>query len=293
MESPFACRPPNGSVANCGRCSCGIVGMIPVEGYDMSMPISLVAVVLLVDVEPPKTASPPKAVVSRPPRIVTRDEWGSKPDPIPASRKQTPRFITIHHAGVVWTNSKDPAQFVRDMQAWGKKRPQIEKPPRDTFWPDLPYHFLVAPDGRIFQGRPIEYEPESNTKYPLAGNIGVEMMGDFNKQRPSKAQIESAVRLTTWLMQQHKITADRVRTHKDVAPNQTSCPGKDFYRYMGSGQVKKWCESLPRGEALAIHPGPPLKDGPSEVITETKPPGLKPAEAQSWRKVGDWPMLGG
>lgn len=218
---------------------------------------------------------PPKAVVPRPPRIVSRDEWGSKPDPIPASRKQTPRFITLHHAGVLWTNAQDPAQFVRNMQSWGKRRPEIEKPPRNTYWPDLPYHFLIAPDGRIFEGRPLEYEPESNTKYPLAGNVGVEMMGDFNKQRPSKAQLESAVRLTAWLMQEHKIPADRVRTHRDAAPGQTQCPGKDFLRYIDDGTFRKWTEALLDGQPLSIDPGPPLPDGPKEVITETKPPAKK------------------
>src|SRR5207249_10377189 len=71
-----------------------------------------------------------------------------------------------------------------------KRRPEVEKPPRNTYWPDLPYHFLIAPDGRIFEGRPVEYEPESNTDYSLAGNVGVELMGDFNRQRPSKARSE-------------------------------------------------------------------------------------------------------
>jgi hypothetical protein len=215
----------------------------------------------------PKAAS---SKVERPKNIVARDEWGSKPDPIPASRKHEPKFVTLHHAGVLWTNSKEPAQFVRDMQSWGKKRPQIEKPPRNTFWPDLPYHFLIAPDGRIYEGRPLEYEPESNTKYPLAGNLGVEMMGDFNRQRPSKAQLESAVRLTAWLMQEHRIPIDRVRTHRDAAQGQTECPGKDFLRYMDSGQFRKWIETIQRGEKLAIDPGPPLDKGPTEVITETK-----------------------
>src|SRR5688572_15735445 len=82
--------------------------------------------------------NPPE--VPKPEKIVTRQQWGSKPDPIPDSRKHTPKWITIHHAGVLWTNSRDPADFVRAMQEWGKKRPQVEKPPRNTYWPDLPYH---------------------------------------------------------------------------------------------------------------------------------------------------------
>lgn len=218
------------------------------------------------------SAQPP---VEKPAKFVTRAEWGSKPDPIPESRKHTPKWITIHHAGVLWTNSQDPAQFVRNMQSWGKKRPEVEKPPRNTFWPDLPYHFLIAPDGRIFEGRPVEFEPESNTAYSLAGNIGVEMMGDFNKQRPSKAQLESVVRLTAWLMQQHKIDLDHVRTHRDAAPGQTDCPGRDFYRYMLDGKFKKWVGAVSKGEDPKIVPGPPLPAepaGPTELITETKAP---------------------
>src|SRR5262249_21293452 len=155
-----------------------------------------------------------------------------------------PKWITIHHAGVLWTNNRDAARFVRDMQSWGKRRPGLEKPPRNTYWPDLPYHFLIAPDGRIFEGRPVEYEPESNTKYPLAGNIGVEMMGDFNRQRPSKAQLESCARLTAWLMQEHKIDANHVRTHRDAAPGQTNCPGRDFLRYIDDGTLRKWTQTL-------------------------------------------------
>ncbi len=210
------------------------------------------------------------AAAPRPDNIVTREEWKSDPAPIPNERKHTPRFITLHHAGVLWTNSQTPEQFIRNMQAWGKRRPEIEQPPRNTYWPDLPYHFLIAPDGRIFEGRPVEYEPESNTKYELAGNLGVEMMGDFNQQRPSPAQLESAVRLTAWLADEHKITADDIRTHQDAAPGSTTCPGADFYRYFKSGEFKQWVKQVQQGEEPSITTGAPLPDGPTELITDTK-----------------------
>jgi hypothetical protein len=220
--------------------------------------------------EPPATTS----TVPRPEQLVTRSEWGSQPDAIPDSRRHTPKWITLHHAGVLWTNSQDPVQFVRHMQEWGKKRPQLEKPPMDTYWPDLPYHYLIAPDGRIFEGRPVEYEPESNTKYSLAGNIGVEMMGDFNRQRPSREQLQSVVRLTAWLMQEHHIPMTAVRTHREAAPGQTECPGRDFFRYILDGQFKRWVQTVLDGHELKIDPGPPLPaepPGPTEVITETRP----------------------
>lgn len=207
------------------------------------------------------------AKLQKPP-TVTRQEWGSKPQPIPESRKQVPIWITIHHAGELWKPGADPAEFVRHMQIWGQNRPTMEKPPRDTYWPDLPYHFLIAPDGRIFEGRPLEYEPETNTKYSVNGNIGVEMMGDFEKQRPSIEQIRSCVAITAWLCKTQHIKLDHVRTHMDAAPNQTDCPGKDFNRYFLDGQFKNWVGDTLKGRKPLIEAGPVLPDGPSRSVND-------------------------
>jgi hypothetical protein len=215
------------------------------------------------------------------PVIVSRAEWGSKPQPIPESRQHTPKYITVHHAGVLWTAKVTPDQFIRNMQTWGQ---------RDKHWPDLPYHFLIAPDGRIFEGRSLAYEPESNTNYPLAGNIGVEMMGDFNKQRPSNEQIQSCVKLVAWLAQEYHInpnlkvqspagpnaketvTVYAVRGHKDAAQKQTNCPGRDFNRYLDSGEFRNWVTQTLRGEHPDVRMGPPLPDGPMTSITATTAP---------------------
>jgi hypothetical protein len=209
----------------------------------------------------------PPVAVAQPP-IVTAKQWGSKPMPIPDSRKQVPQWITIHNAGELWKHGEDPVEFVRHMQTWGQHRPELEKPPRNTFWPDLPYHFLIAPDGRIFEGRPVQYEPESNTKYPLKGNIGIEMMGDFNLQRPSVRQLRSSVQLTAWLSRKYHIDLDHVRTHQDVAPGQTDCPGKDFYRYISNGQFKQWVREALGGRTPNVVPGPALEGGPTKTVGE-------------------------
>jgi hypothetical protein len=194
------------------------------------------------------------------PAIVWAAEWGSKPQPIPDSRKQTPKFITIHHAGVLWKGGSQ-VDFVRNMQSWGQ---------REKNWPDLPYHFLIAPDGTIFEGRPIQYEPESNTKYELAGNIGVEMMGNFEEQRPSLQQLNSCVRLVAWLAQEQKIAMDNIRGHKDAAPGQTSCPGRDFYRYLEDGQFKKWVTAAMKGQDPHVAEAAPLRMGPTTSISEAE-----------------------
>ncbi|WP_435020483.1 peptidoglycan recognition protein family protein [Tundrisphaera sp. TA3] len=197
------------------------------------------------------------------PEIVSASEWGSKPQPIPDARKHTPKYVTIHHAGVLWKAQVTPDAFVRNMQGWGR---------RDKGWPDLAYHFLIAPDGKIYEGRSLDYEPESNTKYPLAGNIGVEMMGNFEQQRPDPRQIASCVKLTAWLCDRYGIDNALVRGHKDAASGQTTCPGKDFERYLKDGQFRRWVEETRAGKAPEIDPGPPLPGGPTEMIPSAAPP---------------------
>ena len=199
---------------------------------------------------------PAVANVPKPP-MVTREQWGSQPQPIPDERKHTPKYITIHHAGVDWKPGTDPQKFVKNMQAWGQ---------REKHWPDLAYHFLIAPDGRIFEARPMEYEPESNTKYDLQGHIGVELMGNFETQRPSRQQIESCVKLVAWLCQEQQIDPSQIAGHKDRAKGQTSCPGKDFYRYLASGQFVEWVKQTLAGKTPQIDPGPPLEGGPAVVV---------------------------
>lgn len=216
----------------------------------------------------------PKVHVLRPPKFVTAKEWGSRPDPIPEERRHTPKYVTLHHAGVRWTGDRDPIEFVRDMQAWGKRRPEVEAPPRNTYWPDLPYHFLIGPDGTIYEGRSLEYEPESNTKYELAGHLGVELMGNFEEQRPSAAQVESAVRLVAWLVAKYELPLQAISTHANVAKGQTSCPGRDFARYFQAkkgdrAQFPQWVMQVLRGEAPRIELGPPLDNGPTESILQT------------------------
>src|SRR3712207_1003634 len=61
------------------------------------------------------------------PAIVPAAEWGSTPQPIPEGRKHVPKFITIHHAGVVWKAGDDPVKKLKGLQAYGQKEKK---------WPD-------------------------------------------------------------------------------------------------------------------------------------------------------------
>ncbi len=181
------------------------------------------------------------------PAIVPSHAWGSKPQSIPDSRKQVPRFVTIHHAGVRLEAKDAPEQFLRDMQSAGQTR---------RGWPDLPYHFLISSDGTIYEGRPLDYEPESKTSYPLAGNIGIELMGNFDVQRPDLRQVAACVKLTAWLCERFGIDSTLIRGHSDVAAGQTTCPGKAVEIYLNNGLFRRWVNEARAGRTPVIELAP-------------------------------------
>ncbi len=201
------------------------------------------------------------AVVDKP-LIVAAADWGSKAQPIPDARAHTPKFITIHHAGTLWTGKTTPEVFVRNMQAWGQ---------REKKWPDLPYHFLIAPDGTIYEGRSLRYEPESNTQYALQGHVGVELMGNFEQQRMSPEQLDSLVRLVAWLGHTLDIPTSDIAGHNDRVNGQTVCPGRDLYRYIEDGSIQKWAAALREGHRPEIVYRDPLPNGPTTRIARTAP----------------------
>ena len=196
------------------------------------------------------------------PKMVSAAEWGSTPQPIPEERRHTPKNITIHHAGVEWKNTTTPIKSVKGLQQFG----QTEKN-----WPDVPYHFIIGPDGTIFEGRSLDYAPDTNTDYDVHGHVGIELLGNFEEQRVSEAQLDSLVKLTAWLAQKYNIGVDHIAGHKDIAKGQTVCPGKDLYRYVEDGSIAKWAMQIVNGQTPEIVYRDALPDGPTTII-ELKSP---------------------
>ena len=201
-----------------------------------------------------------RAIDPMPLVIVTRDEWGSKPQPLDESTRQTPRIFTIHHAGELWKPTDDAMKKMVALQKYG----QAEK-----HWADVPYHYLIAPDGRVFEGRDWHYQPQSNTNYPLDGVLNIELMGNFEVQRVSIEQLRALVPLLAKLSRDLQIDPATIRGHRDAAVDQTVCPGKDFYRYIHDGLIRRWTEEELAGTTPAIRELPALPDGPTTRIATT------------------------
>lgn len=176
---------------------------------------------------------------------VSRSVWGSQPLPLSDTYLHKPARIVLHHAGVLWKSGDDPIRKLRGLQSWGQ---------REKNWPDLPYHFLIAPDGRVFEGRELRYRPESNTDYDLSGVVNVHLWGNFDEQRVNQRQLAATREVLRWLNEEHGLTV--LRTHQQEAPGQTTCPGADLARYLPALQqgTAELLPALPGGPQGWIEP---------------------------------------
>jgi len=100
----------------------------------------------------------------------------------------------------------------------------------------LAYHFVIgngngAQDGRIEVGgrwkKQLSGGHCSNQKMNQIG-IGICLVGNFEKQRPTKRQMESLSTLVMHLQKELRIPKSRVILHKEVKQKSTLCPGKKF-----------------------------------------------------------------
>lgn len=188
--------------------------------------------------------------------VVAAADWGSRPGRIPSDRRQTPTWITLHHAGVDWRPENDPYVVLPRMQRWGK---------REQGWPDVAYHFLIAPDGRVFEGRQIDFQGETRTGYDVGGHVLIQLWGNFDAQRVSLEQLRSVVRLMAWLCRTFGLSPDSIAAHKDWSSS-TSCPGRDLYRYVAYGDVQRWTEEALDGAVPAVELRPPLAGGATDRV---------------------------
>ena len=165
-----------------------------------------------------KPKAKPKAAASKfapikPPAIVTRAQWGA--DESIRDRHVMGwapfRKIVVHHTASP-NGVKDPAATVRfgyELHVVGRG------------FTDIGYHFLISPDGQIFEGRRARKYGRNelhtgedsvgnaiiggHTKGRNAGCCGIALIGNFMKTAPSNAAIESLIHIAAWEAQRHKI----------------------------------------------------------------------------------------
>ena len=127
--------------------------------------------------------------------------------------------ITIHHAGngVVRETAENAVVFrLQNMQTAHLRRN----------YGDIGYHFIIDYAGRTWEGRSLAYEG-AHVSHHNRRNVGIMVIGNFEKQRPSDAQIKSCEVLVGLLREHYRIKKNRVYGHRDLG--HSICPGRHLY----------------------------------------------------------------
>lgn len=151
--------------------------------------------------------------------VLPRTAWASA-GVIPArmNRMLPVRRITLHHDGLTPVALRSRGDIAARID-------QIRLSHTNRGWGDIGYHYVVDPAGNVWEGRPLAWQG-AHVGGQNEGNVGVLVMGNFEEQRPTGAQIEAVDRFVSALMLQHRVPVGRLHTHKELA--KTDCPGRNL-----------------------------------------------------------------
>jgi hypothetical protein len=138
--------------------------------------------------------------------------------------------VTLHHTGDsrILTPAEDPAVRLRGLQFWGAA---------ERNWWDVPYHYLLGTDGRIYEGRDHHFMGETNTTYDPGGHFLISIIGNYDRQEPTPALIESIADLMAWAVDEYDVPLDHIGGHYNYAT--TGCPGKNLKPLLENGTLRR------------------------------------------------------
>ncbi len=151
-----------------------------------------------------------------------RAEWTHiEPRPGRLARARVDRYdrITIHHEGCGVNTHTDEQRVMRNLDGilgWHIRRD----------FGDIGYHFAIDYAGRVWECRSLGYWG-AHVYGHNERNIGVVLLGNFERQRPSDAQMETMEHLVHVLRHHYRVRRGRIYGHVDLGP--TLCPGRYLY----------------------------------------------------------------
>ena len=180
--------------------------------------ISIVVITLGLCVEAQK--SPP---------ILSRSDWKAN-KPAGEGKPHKIEFITIHHTATKQRTDLTIETKLRNLQAFSQREDKLASGKSKPAWFDVPYHYYIAVDGRIAEGREIAYAGDTNTEYDPKGHALIVVEGSFGTDEPNAAQLEALKATVKWLAKRYKVSGERIKGHKDYAD--TACPGTNLEKLL-------------------------------------------------------------
>ncbi|MCD5382602.1 N-acetylmuramoyl-L-alanine amidase [Candidatus Gracilibacteria bacterium] len=111
-------------------------------------------------------------------------------------------------------------------------------------WGDIGYHYIIDQKGNIYEGKSGgDYVVGAHAKCYNIGSLGISMMGNFQNQKPTLAQLRSLSKLIAYLGAKynldvtkssyfHGVYSQNILGHRDVG--KTACPGDNLYKKIPS-----------------------------------------------------------
>lgn len=154
--------------------------------------------------------------------VIRRTEWAHTPSrPRRLHRASAFTRLTIHHAGNGIVRTTRESAVRRELQGMLDAHLKLN-------YGDLGYHFVVDYAGRVWEGRPLLYEG-AHVGCANSRNIGVVVMGNFERQQPSADQLRGLDSLVSGLRAHYRFSRGRIYGHRDLG--QSLCPGRHLYGF--------------------------------------------------------------
>jgi hypothetical protein len=141
--------------------------------------------------------------------------------------------IVIHH-------SASPTAIRRSGKSIPVNAVMIREWHQTKGWSNIGYHFVIMPDGRCEEGRPLS-QPGAHCKVGQRNfiGIGICLVGDFSATEVPKAQLVGLVNKVVQLLGAFHLKLDDIELHRDVPKAATECPGRCFSRDVLKKELEK------------------------------------------------------
>ena len=169
-------------------------------------------------------------------RVIARSQWTRVcPNPADMEPIGAIRKITVHHTGNPYkftdtgvADVKEELNHVLNGEMGGGHK-------------DIAYHYVIDPAGRVWAARDIKYLGKHVRDWKgvdnRTGNVGVMLLGNFEMQRPTNAQLATTQRFVMELQKKYRVPKQVMKggvrskdngvfVHCELSP--TECPGDNM-----------------------------------------------------------------
>jgi N-acetylmuramoyl-L-alanine amidase len=158
------------------------------------------------------------------PGVVPRSAWArGVPEPSLMNPMLPVRYVTIHHDGL------DRLETGVARQAMADRIELYRSGHRARGWGDIGYHFVIDRSGVVWEARELKWQG-AHVKDRNEGNVGILVMGNFEIQRPTDAQLTGLRNHLRAVCAYFSVPWTRVFSHREWPGAQTLCPGGNLQR---------------------------------------------------------------